>query len=1557
MLISTLAYSQIPSFNQSIGINSTFNTDTIINPFSNSTVTGIGISGDIVFNSDTSFVRIIVDDGSDQYMVYETYPMLETDTVFDFDYECEESCFFDNFQPIDLILQVSDASVYIENVDWSNTRVSNPINLRNIAKRNRNLEKLSSVENFIEANNLIWIAEETQFSKLYYSNKAKTWGNDYKSFGFEFYSKGFYSIFGPSISSTTNYGYVDNFDWRNRHGANNEFSPYYDGDVEGTGWITPVVCQGYGCWYNNEFICNTNQEDCNAMGGIYREAPTCWAFGPTAHVEALINLYYNEHVDEDLSEQYIVCEEGVINHGWMVSSAMNHYLNEGVPDEACLPYSASLDNCDDLCSSPSERIWIDDYTRNVNPTDEETRQYLMEYGPVTAELIYYPWGTAGHSMALVGWGVIDEDALSVNGVENPIHSSWYGTTYWVFKESSGPGVHHNGFKYIIDWENNSNIFTIDCNITSLTRNDEDVNCFDKDGDGYYFWGIGPKPDHCPPCPDVPDGDDSNPSLGPINEYGVCSIINTYTASFEKGWDNWVQIDEDDQDWWRHQGPTETTNTGPSAAQDGDFYIYTESSCNGCYPHKKYIIESPPIKLDKYCEGQVEFYYHMNTYLWGNPDYSKLELQVSFNEGLSWSSNYWSVMHDQGNEWHLVKVNFPANVNKIRFVATTGDYSFSDIALDNITIGPLQKDEQPIIINSNITWIDDNEINSDVIVENGAVLTITDCSISMHEQASIIVMQGGKLNIDNSIINCKCDYSAWQGIQVWGNSTASQLTLPGQPNAQGKLVLENGATIENAVNAVTLWKPGDWNTNGGIVVANDAHFINNRRSVEFRSFQNTHPLTGEPMGNVSHFTACHFEVNDEYSIADDPFNCHISMFEVDGINLTGNSFLNQMTEGGNTGAGIISIDANYRLVADCNSSIAPCPTEDLLPNHFEGFAYGIDASATTTKTIYVRQTDFVNNGYGIRLNSVNNATIIQNNFTVGTYGKGEWMCGTDFGIGIELAGCNNYAVEENTFTPISVLSTIPFMGIRVYNSSSLDVVPNEIYFNTFDQMNRANQADGINYVLNDENLGLNYRCNQNTGNYFDFVATGQGIAGSQSSLGYAADNTFTAISLPPSDPRHFFNDAINHVTYYYRPNMPNAQPLYVYNVTPTPFGSVPPGPCSSNYGGGNEEVNLQGLTTAQKQYFEQELTNSHTAYTGVQNLYTSLLDGGNTDEVQSEIAMAWPEDMWELRAELLGLSPLLSKDVLVSASNRTDVLPESIIFEVLSANPDELKKKELIEHLETKDNPLPAYMIEILESLTGNVTYKTILQSQMAHYGRMEGRAAGILLRDMLRDSTTTPESIRAFMAERQSLPMDMQRVDSYLESGETAQALALAASLPQQYALDGEALAEHGRFVQLKQLQAGLHDQDRNIFQLSPTEKDQLEALIEQSTGAAGRQARSILAFVYEEEFCDCPADINPELKAKTFVQPPLDKLDEAQISVHPNPAKTWVSFDYTIPGSSSNAKLEIRDATGKLVYQTTLENKQGQYVWDTRNMSSGLYHYSLKTTNGIKSGKVTVVQ
>lgn len=57
-------------------------------------------------------------------------------------------------------------------------------------------------------------------------------------------------------------------------------------------------------------------------------------------------------------------------------------------------------------------------------------------------------------------------------------------------------------------------------ISCLQHSENDIVCEDADGDGYYFWGIGPKPANCPSwVPDTPDGDDSDINYGALDEYG------------------------------------------------------------------------------------------------------------------------------------------------------------------------------------------------------------------------------------------------------------------------------------------------------------------------------------------------------------------------------------------------------------------------------------------------------------------------------------------------------------------------------------------------------------------------------------------------------------------------------------------------------------------------------------------------------------------------------------------------------------------------------------------------------------------------------------------------------------------------------------------------------------------------------------------------------------------------------------------------------------------------------------------------------------------------------
>ncbi len=66
---------------------------------------------------------------------------------------------------------------------------------------------------------------------------------------------------------------------------------------------------------------------------------------------------------------------------------------------------------------------------------------------------------------------------------------------------------------------------IDYPIYVSNMGEGDIVCEDKDGDGYYNWGIGPKPASCPSwVPDEEDGDDSDPNYGPMDEYGHLQII-------------------------------------------------------------------------------------------------------------------------------------------------------------------------------------------------------------------------------------------------------------------------------------------------------------------------------------------------------------------------------------------------------------------------------------------------------------------------------------------------------------------------------------------------------------------------------------------------------------------------------------------------------------------------------------------------------------------------------------------------------------------------------------------------------------------------------------------------------------------------------------------------------------------------------------------------------------------------------------------------------------------------------------------------------------------------
>ena len=158
----------------------------------------------------------------------------------------------------------------------------------------------------------------------------------------------------------------------------------------------------------------------------------------------------------------------------------------------------------------------------------------------------------GHAMSLIGYKEIvagDEVYTSMySKIIIPPNDSRIGQTAWLFKNSWGTGWGSQGFGHIllsdisdIDWTH-----VILTPITSPNHSNANIVCEDRDGDGYYYWGIGPKPATCPcDAPDEPDGDDSDPYLGPMDEFGNCiSIPYSETIITSQTWNTNKTISND-----------------------------------------------------------------------------------------------------------------------------------------------------------------------------------------------------------------------------------------------------------------------------------------------------------------------------------------------------------------------------------------------------------------------------------------------------------------------------------------------------------------------------------------------------------------------------------------------------------------------------------------------------------------------------------------------------------------------------------------------------------------------------------------------------------------------------------------------------------------------------------------------------------------------------------------------------------------------------------------------------------------------------------------------------
>ncbi|NOY49175.1 MAG: hypothetical protein GXO88_01200, partial [Chlorobi bacterium] len=363
-----------------------------------------------------------------------------------------------------------------------------------------------------------------------------------------------------------------------------------------------------------------------------------------------------------------------------------------------------------------------------------------------------------------------------------------------------------------------------------------------------------------------------------------------------------------------------------------------------------------------------------------------------------------------NQWQCFSNNLPTSIitdldynpcNSYLYASTYGRSMYK-------TYVPFDDNLQLIVDQPTVLWDKPKEIVSDVLIKSGTELTISN-NMYISKGKKIMIEPGATLILDNAYLTNGCGES-WEGIEVWGDKNEYQYTINGIC-AQGKLIIKQ-STLENAVNAITLWKPNDWNKTGGIVIAEHANFINNRRTAEFISYRNFHPVTGETTDNLSSFTNCSFTYNDDYFIPTGRRD-HVTLLNVRGVKFYGCDFNNKITDEPYSGNGIFALNSGYIISGACDNPGDEQPCQTYNNTKFAGFYRAVESanSSNTLNGIYIRNTDFENNGYGIYFSAVNNAVVVGNTFSLGVYDD----CNYDAGNGIYLDNCKQFAIEDNVFS--------------------------------------------------------------------------------------------------------------------------------------------------------------------------------------------------------------------------------------------------------------------------------------------------------------------------------------------------------------------------------------------------------------------------------------------------------------------------------------------------------------------------------------------------------------
>ncbi len=869
----------------------------------------------------------------------------------------------------------------------------------------------------------------------------------------------------------------------------------------------------------------------------------------------------------------------------------------------------------------------------------------------------------------------------------------------------------------------------------------------------------------------------------------------------------------------------------------------------------------------------------------------------------------------------LKINYC--VNKLR-VATYGRALWE---------GDLLASTNPVCYeienNDTLVWDRSKALQTGVRVMSGGLLIIEDI-INMPSGGKIIIEQGGKLVLDGGTLTNGCG-ETWQGIEVWGNPSATQTAAN-----QGTLEIINGGTIEYAVVAVHVGKEGNTSFGGGIVDATNGNFNDNDIGVWFDPYSYT-------TNNASGFTNCKFDYT--LTLNGESTFTHVKLNDVHHVDFAKCEFTNNSNYD-HRGYGIYSTNSIFNVEGDCATySGTDCIEWDY--GIFENLNYGVYATASnTTDLADIRHTKFIENHHGIYLSGMTLPRVTSDSLFID-------KTATLDGYGLYLDGCRLYWVEDNYFEGTG--TSLP-IGIGVYVNESGDDA-NEIYLNVFDYVEYAVIAKGENRDDRRHETGLQILCNDYNNTDFDetIIYDGtndppedyEGIASRQGNNATGvedmAGNIFYYNTTTSGDYDDINNES-NHFYYYYSTNANNL-PVEPLDYTTGTVTKVPkttslwtyddgcPSTISSGGGGGGTE----GLRSA--------MADAQSDIEATEAVLQALVDGGDTEALNAEVESSTPPEAAQVYNELMAESPNLSETVVESTIEKEEVIPNAMLRDVMVANPHTATSLQLLDMLDDRDNPMPAYMKAQILAGRSITSLKAELEGDLAVHTKRKAKAMNQIARyfgNMPQEPAAT-DSLLALYQDDLSLSSHYMQAWLHLQAGQYQAGQSVVTAIPTTFTLTDDETAEYQNMQLLYTMLKSLLQAVNSIDVLSTAQVSQLQSMVADETGFASVYARNILLALGESDYEE-PVILPNRLKSTAAEEAYNELLNTPapkMLEVYPNPGKDFVILGYQLD-KESQGMIEIRDISGTLMQSIPFKGMQDQLTLVTTNWSPGIYVLSL---------------